>query len=188
MKKLIVSFGAIAVGILANAASYSWSASEGRLFDGIGSATSNRYEGMGYLFNADTVSQNAIIAAFISDAGVTATLESALTTGTFSGGRASVSDAFTGPNSAFSAYFVVLGQDADGNDAIYISDEVTANYQTVGESDVTFGQQNDYSSIGFKDAYAGYSSAGWYTAVPEPTSGLLMLLGVASLALKRKRA
>ena len=27
-----------------------------------------------------------------------------------------------------------------------------------------------------------------YTAVPEPTSGLLLLLGVAGLALKRKRA
>ena len=28
----------------------------------------------------------------------------------------------------------------------------------------------------------------WYAAVPEPTSGLLLLLGVAGLALKRKRA
>ena len=30
--------------------------------------------------------------------------------------------------------------------------------------------------------------AGWYTAsVPEPTSGLLMLIGVAGLALRRGR-
>ena len=42
-----------------------------------------------------------------------------------------------------------------------------------------------------KSASGGYQGAGWYTAssnVPEPTSGLLMLLGVAGLALKRKRA
>ena len=38
-------------------------------------------------------------------------------------------------------------------------------------------------------ASAGYSGAGWYSAsVPEPTSGLLLLLGMAGLALKRKRA
>ena len=35
---------------------------------------------------------------------------------------------------------------------------------------------------------SSFNGAGWYTAVPEPTSGLLMLLGVAGLALKRKRA
>ena len=33
-----------------------------------------------------------------------------------------------------------------------------------------------------------YASAGNFTAVPEPTSGLLMLLGVAGLALRRRRA
>ena len=38
-------------------------------------------------------------------------------------------------------------------------------------------------------ASSGYQRPGWYTqSVPEPTSGLLMLLGVAGLALKRRRA
>jgi len=33
-----------------------------------------------------------------------------------------------------------------------------------------------------------YATGGNFTAVPEPTSGLLMLLGVAGLALRRRRA
>ena len=192
MKKLLIIGAIVATAISANAASYRWQASSGRLFDGQGSATANRYAGTGYLFNEATVSQAAIIAAFTSAEGVTATLSSALSTGTFSAGRANASDAFTGPDASFNAYFVVLGKDDSGNDAIYISDTMAANYQAVGECDVKFCQQNAYSSVGFKDAASGFSSAGWYSSaaapVPEPTSGLLMLLGMAGLALKRKRA
>ena len=109
-------------------------------------------------------------------------------TGTFTSGRATKSAQFTGADSAFSAYFVVLGTDASGNATIYISDLIEANYTAVGTGTVNFGSQNAYSSVGFKDASAGYAGAGWYGAVPEPTSGLLMLLGMAGLALKRKRA
>ena len=187
MKKLMIAFAVAAMGIAANAASYSWAAQSGRLFDGQGSASANRYAGTGYLFNVATVTQSDMLAAFVGDS-VDSMLTSALSSSTFSGGRASPSESFTGPDASFDAYFVVFGKDAEGNDAIYFSDVVAANYQAVGDGDVTFGQQNSYSSVGFMDASAGYSSAGWYTAVPEPTSGLLMLLGMAGLALKRKRA
>ena len=133
-----------------------------------------------------------MIAAFTSEGGVASTLASALSTGTFSAGRVSTPVAFTGPDANFTAYFAVFGQDASGNDAIYISDTATGNYTAVGTGDVVFGQQNAYSSAGFNDAASGFSGAGWYSAaaapVPEPTSGLLMLLGMAGLALKRKRA
>ena len=188
MKKLLVTLACASIGVMANAAAFSWTAPNGRLFDGMGNATANRYSGTGYLFNEATVSQAAITAAFTSEGGVATKLNTALSENTFSSGRATTASSFSGPDASFNAYFVVIGVDADGNDAIYISDTVAANYAAVGEGEVTFGNQNDYSSIGFKDAYAGYSSAGWYTAVPEPTSGLLLLLGVAGLALKRKRA
>ena len=43
-------------------------------------------------------------------------------------------------------------------------------------------------SIGFNNMQSATQNASNWAAVPEPTSGLLMLLGVAGLALKRKRA
>ena len=38
------------------------------------------------------------------------------------------------------------------------------------------------------DGTTNFGSAGWYQTVPEPTSGLLLLVGVAGLALRRRRA
>ena len=185
MKKLMIIIALAVVGASANAATFLWKANSGRLFDGQGSATDNRYAGTGYLFDAASVSQASVLAAF---AGTGVDVGSALSTGTFSAGRAAESADFSGPDADFTAYFVVFGKDASGNDAVYISDTTTGSYAAVGTGEVIFGQQNAYSSVGFKDISAGYAGAGWYSAVPEPTSGLLMILGMAGLALRRKRA
>lgn len=61
----------------------------------------------------------------------------------------------------------------------YVSDSASGSTTSLGGSAVLY----------FDDAQlAGMQTAVNWTAVPEPTSGLLMLLGVAGLALKRKRA
>ena len=189
MKKLMIMLALVAAAVSANAASYSWKAATGRLFDGKGTDTANRFAGTGYLFAAGSVSQASIVSA-LSDGTLTTKLNSALSENTFASGRtSSTSAAFTG-SGLENVYFVVLGKDADGNDGVYISDYATITEAAVGDSEIAFGSQNAYSSA-FKDAAAGYSTAGWYSnssAVPEPTSGLLLLLGMAGLALKRKRA
>jgi hypothetical protein len=43
-----------------------------------------------------------------------------------------------------------------------------------------------FNSVSAANMLAGTSAN--FQSVPEPTSGLLMLLGIAGLALKRKRA
>ena len=179
----------VAAAVSANAAQYVWKANTGRLFDGNGSESANRYAGSGYLFAAGTVSQSDIVAALIAGT-LDTTLGTALSANTFASGRTSSSSTAFETTSLANAYFVVTGTDKDGNDGVYISDYATITTADVGASEVAFGSQNAYSAA-FKDAKAGYAGAGWYSvpsAVPEPTSGLLMLLGVAGLALRRRRA
>ena len=79
---------------------------------------------------------------------------------------------------------------------MFISGSVTAAYDALDSYTVTF----DYDQVegvweapvgatGKRfDAAAGYVGAGYYASVPEPTSGLLLLLGMAGLALLRRRA
>ena len=69
--------------------------------------------------------------------------------------------------------------DADGTKGA----DIEATYTISGLTDDT------WSGSAFTFTTAGTSSAPTYfTAVPEPTSGLLLILGMAGLALKRKRA
>lgn len=60
--------------------------------------------------------------------------------------------------------------------------------KTFTSSSITKGaQQSDTATIQFGNMATQTQSAGNWAAVPEPTSGLLMLLGVAGLALRRHR-
>ena len=50
------------------------------------------------------------------------------------------------------------------------------------------GQATSTANMNFGNMATATQTASNWVAVPEPTSGLLMLLGLAGLALKRKRA
>ena len=85
------------------------------------------------------------------------------------------------------AYIVLF----DSANNLFISDAVG---NTIDEMSTTLyafneGKTGDIWALN-GDASEGYAGAGWYTAAaaPEPTSGLLLLLGMAGLALRRKQA
>ena len=74
-------------------------------------------------------------------------------------------DNFVG-NSTYSFYYTM--EDAAGN----VFTSATKNTKALATATATIA----------------FASGGSWAAVPEPTSGLLLLLGMAGLALKRKRA
>ena len=87
--------------------------------------------------------------------------------------------------------------DVSGGDFMYmdvIETDMDAAYNftmtasvNVGGTDWTYEATGFGTTDNFGSGMAGIDAGTW-SAVPEPTSGLLMLLGVAGLALKRKRA
>ena len=187
MKKLMIALAAVAIGFAANAASYSWSAQSGRLMNGTGESGSANYitSGTAYLLFTDVMSQADLVSAFAADASAAASTVAtkALSSGTIGSDARVGAQSFTADaTSDKTAYFVVFN-----GDNMYVSMTATAEYMSVGESPIEFDSLTASSRALPTAATAGYSDAG-YTAVPEPTSGLLMLLGMAGLALRRRRA
>ena len=157
MKKLFILAAALVVGVVANAASFKWSA--GNIYASNGT---DRYTGNVVLYAyaaADDVSTAfAVSTVMASSAGAVAAT-------TFS------DDRLVG-GTAYQFFFTI-----EDNGKAFTSAEksgVAAATQTV--------------SLTFGNMASATQNAGNWAAVPEPTSGLLMLLGVAGLALRRRRA
>ena len=84
------------------------------------------------------------------------------------------------------AYTLILTEGGKSLDAMADGDHFVLRTGTSGST--YDGDLSDYAAE-FVD-YSAIGASDWttYSSVPEPTSGLLLLLGVAGLALKRRRA
>ena len=198
MKKLMMALGVVALAATVQAANFRWY-NNAPIYEA-GSSTSYLTSGTAYLFAGN--GQAALLAGYLTalDGGKTA--DEYLTSVTGYAGKSVINGATTFASTTVDGatitsgravwsettsdttrnYFQVL---VDG-DNIYIADTLAVSVKTTGNSNIAFA--NSESKNAALDASAGYSVGGWYAAAPEPTSGLLLLLGMAGLALKRKRA
>lgn len=160
MKKLLILAAAIVAGVAANAASFKWTASN------IYGADGNKFAGEITLMAYESASD--ISTAFVATTFTPAT--AGVVNKTFS------SDAFTG-DVAYD-FYMVMSQTVDDKVYTFTSDPKAG----------VVAQATTTPTVGFGNMATATQAAGAWTAVPEPTSGLLLLLGVAGLALKRKRA
>ena len=113
---------------------------------------------------------NATASLYCDALGKDALSTASVSGGTIASTEFTVASAVAGTSYDF--YFVV-----ESGGKAFTSAAKPADAMSVGVSTVAFGNQKN----------ATQASGAW-AAVPEPTSGLMLLLGVAGLALKRKRA
>ena len=87
--------------------------------------------------------------------------------------------------------FFALVETVNDQKYLFISDIASGDAAATGSKGLQFtatAAGANLTTYGASDTKT-FSKVGWYTAsVPEPTSGLLMLLGFAGLALRRRRA
>ena len=177
MKKLMLALAAVAVAGVANAASVNWQY-----------YTNSTYEGdTVYILKSYDASKTYSLAELSTAAADSDTIQKVVS------GR----NTYYRAGGANYEHTIGWDSDADGGKNITFYQVLVhdGKYFAYEASGTTWGGQvaepANASGIGSASAFAtAVSSATWTTpaAVPEPTSGLLMLLGVAGLALRRRRA
>ena len=160
MKKILLIVAVCAVTIACKAATVSWGAVNLYGPDGV-----NKYTG--------TVELLAVVAG--GDIANASTVESvtASATGAVSNHTVDWTSAVVGQSYDF--YYQL-----SSGDKSLVSSSLSAVASDVGAMTVAFGNQANYTK-----ATGNWKDGG---SVPEPTTGLLVLLGMAGLALKRKVA
>ena len=192
----MIALAAIAAGVVAHAASVSWTVGGIQTTGDFDNPDGTEAYAAGYsvyLFNNATLSQS-MMAGYIAAAATGGTdWSTALTSSSmasfvgdseYGGGMVG---GLTADNGTFTGYMVILdaGSVADASYAFITQTYSAADNSMHVISFNTFDYDNYVNALDYSTA--GQAGSNW-TAVPEPTSGLLMLLGMAGLALKRKRA
>ena len=187
----------VATAVVANAASVSWTSTAWKTpasAEGGFSTTAAKATVSGSLYILTEAQYNTFLAAY-SDAGNMKSVYDYFTTGAGKDTTATK----TGTSASFTSALTMTST-ADVGDTVYgaVIYTTTATFDaksvdfyianigtgTVGsDAGISIGNLNTY----YLGNTSGTATGGWQT-VPEPTSGLLMLLGMAGLALKRKRA
>ena len=170
MKKLLIALAVVASAIVCNAAAVDWQS--GAVYKTDGSAKVGK-----------GVTDYLVTISFFTDAAGTTAVTGL--SGNFSSGTSGTGSKYSGTVDGFEALTTYYSQIVITTDGYEAKSEIAAfSTPANGKASLDFSDGTGFTS------FSGFSTStpGAWVAVPEPTSGLLMLLGLAGLALKRKRA
>ena len=178
MKKLMIAAAVVALAAVSQAASISWSI---KTEAGQGATYNNYRVYICETLAADGFKSEAEISGYLlGTAGNTGTLVNNRGQAQSTGAVLGLDNAKSGQTQAFNVVIVA----ADGS----------GYWTTPGSAQIytTETTHDDYSNLSINTLLAG-TKTDWSTGpgpepVPEPTSAMLLLLGVAGLALRRKQA
>jgi len=175
MKKLMIAVAAVAMAAVASASNVNWSCTN--IYQVDSSTKGSGY--IGYLFDAATVSDTAAVEKAIKGGTFTTTYASqAAISGTSNAsGAIAKFPAVQGKDAGTYNYYVVLfnaGSEANADHYILTATK-SVTVPATGAGTLAFAN------------ITGTGTGTEWKAIPEPTSGLLLLLGVAGLALRRKQ-
>ena len=193
MKKIMIAAAAILMGVAANAASINWTMSNayqpGSTESKIGTGS-----GVVYFFCAEDYSAAQVQSLLSSTetsladkiAGLSANSigNSAMTR---EGGIAT-STVFDKAAGSYTFYSVIFAENAVAEGGQYVITATTAGYGWDNSTDTAVALGNQKSLTQTLANWSSVAAEQTTGDVPEPTSGLLLLVGAAGLALCRRRA
>ena len=193
MKKLMIAAAIVCAAVFANAANVDWKWTS-TLYDHANSDAA--YNGTVYIINANSYSQQTVLDALLAG-GDLASYNMGSGVATSNGKAPSGYSTITTDASSFAPtrtvgsdkyidfFYAALTTGTDGKDYVFLSSSYYAGIDSTADTHLSKSLSSSKTGI---DG-ATFSAQGWYLAesVPEPSSGLLLLLGIAGLALRRKQ-
>lgn len=178
MKKLIIAMAIAVSAVLANASSVSWGVSVGQTLDSTKIDAGTMY--LVYTANAAGIDWGKLdsMASFDESTIAAIGFEKVVSSFEYSADKVSnkesITPASSGLTSGSKAMYMICIDDG-GTEIAYTASSKSVNVQS---SALTVGITTSASAFTYASAQA----------IPEPTSALMLLLGMAGLALRRKQA
>ena len=190
MKKLLLALAIASASMVVSAATANWNWTTSGLGssqviyakDGTTTLYTANNAAVLYLFDAGVVSQDSLLSSLRNgntiDKLTSITSQSLADTSKITAKEF----AYGTPETTYNYYTAVIN-----GDDVFVTTSIEKLGQLSDTTSIAFSGLKAASSTVFADDTATFTTGGWY-AIPEPTSGMLLLVGCALMALKRKRA